>query len=588
MSLPEGLSTVLVTVGPYLDHEGTPLKGTVTFTPSASPLVHAASGTALIRSAVTIELGRGKGEVVLPATDQTGIVSGSTSIRNWTYEVTFRFRNAVSPAPVNIALPAAQSAVDLDLLVPTEGSTGVIVARPAVTSVNGQTGNVVIALPVVAPPLHIDPTSAPYGAKGDGVTDDTVAIQKALDAAMAVSGSSVEFPAGVFVVSSVGLDYSLAKWPVQAESGEPYGYSSPIVTGQGSKKTQFKQKAGSTGDVFVVSGKIGTDSGPANNNKATGAVLQDFEIVGTSTGRHGLRLRSLVNTNYSRLAIRNCGGNGIYFERETFVSGTDDEYSYSNSFHDIKVTSNKGWGIACSGAASIGGSFYDVEAIGNTLGGWLLNPTNMALHGCNAIGNGTGNVNARGLLAVRNTNTNSVNSTLILDGFRSEENSTVGGYEVEIAAGIGYEINAPAFYANSGAHCLGIGLRALGSVGYVQSLTVTGGYYGTATNTYSTQRAIVLGSDARDTVIKGGRYNFQTLNTVEQLVTDNGFRTSIEHPSMHRFGSNGVLSLMRSLTTAPGSKGGEAQIFQRLNANSKMELCVKMPTGVPLVLATEA
>jgi hypothetical protein len=587
MSLPEGLSTVLVTVGPYLDHEGTPLKGTVSFTPSASPLVHAASGTALIRNAVTIELGRGKGDVVLPATDQTGIVSGSTSVRNWTYTVEFRFRDAVSPQPVNIALPAAQSAVDLDLLVPTEGSTGVIVARPAVTSVNGQTGAVVIAVPAQVKPMRLDPRE--FGAKGDGVTDDTAALQACIDQAMTVSGSSIEMHAGTFLVSSLGIDYSLAKWPAQAESGEPFGYAAPFIQGQGQRKTRIQQKAGATGDLFVVSGKVGAAAGPANNNKVTGAELSDFELVGNKTGGHGLRLRSLVNSSFKNMWIRNAGKSGIYFERETFVSGVDDEYSYSNSFTNIKSFTNNEWGVACSTTASIGGTFYDVEAIGNGVGGWLVTPTNMALHGCQAIGNGGGSFAARGLLALKSTNGTSVQSTLVLDGFRSENNGGPNAVEIEIASGVGFEISAPAFYPTGGAHCLSIGMRGLGSTGYVQSLTVTGGYYGIATNSFPDQKAIILGSDARDTIIKGGRFNFQgALNTVESVVTDNGFRTSIEHPSMVRFGANGTLGMTRILTAAPAGKGDESQIFQRRNANGKMELCVKFPTGVPLVLSTEA
>jgi polygalacturonase len=39
-----------------------------------------------------------------------------------------------------------------------------------------------------------------YGAKGDGITDDTAAIQAALDAAGAVGGGQVYVPVGVFIV----------------------------------------------------------------------------------------------------------------------------------------------------------------------------------------------------------------------------------------------------------------------------------------------------------------------------------------------------------------------------------------------------
>jgi hypothetical protein len=584
MPIPAAVKTVTLTAGPYQDYAGNYLRGTMTVTPSVVALVWGNTGTPLIRSDLKVELEQGTARIVLPATDQTGFIAGGVGVKNWTYKVSFDLIDAEDPAPLVVALPAAAPEVDLDLLMAYTGETNTPIWLSNVWSVNGQSGAVVLDIPK---PMRLDPRS--FGAKGDGVTDDTAALQACIDQAMTVSGSSVELHAGTFLVSSIGIDYSLAKWPVQSASGAPYGYAAPSIIGQGIKKTIIKQKAGVSGDLFVVSGKVGTQAGPANNNKVTGAELADLELLGNKVGGHGLRIRSLVNSSFRNLWVSDAGKSGIFFERETFVSAVNDEYSYSNTFTNVKSKTNAEWGIACSGTASIGGTFYDVEAIGNTLGGWLVAPTNMALHGCQAIGNGKNLTMGRGLLAIRNTNANSVNSTLILDGFRSEGNGQPGGFEIEIAAGIGYEISAPAFYATTGASCLGIGLRGLGGDGYVQALTVTGGYYGITTNTYPDQKAIVLGSDARDTVVKGGRYNFQgTLNTVESVVVDNGFRTSIEHPSMHRFGANGVLSLMRALTTAPASRGGEAQLFQRVNANNKTELCVKMPTGVPLVIATEA
>lgn len=51
---------------------------------------------------------------------------------------------------------------------------------------------------------HFDVTT--YGATGDGTTDDTVAIQDAIDAAEAAGGGVVYFPAGVYVVNGALQD----------------------------------------------------------------------------------------------------------------------------------------------------------------------------------------------------------------------------------------------------------------------------------------------------------------------------------------------------------------------------------------------
>lgn len=53
---------------------------------------------------------------------------------------------------------------------------------------------------------HIfDVTSQPYGAAGDGVTNDTTAVQAAITAANAASGGFVFFPPGTYVVTSLTI-----------------------------------------------------------------------------------------------------------------------------------------------------------------------------------------------------------------------------------------------------------------------------------------------------------------------------------------------------------------------------------------------
>lgn len=431
-----------------------------------------------------------------------------------------------------------------------------------------------------------------YGATGDGSTNDTAAVQACLNAAMADGGSSVYFPPGTYMVSNVGVDYSGSAWAAQPTAGPPYGFRAPQVIGSATRKSIIQQIAGSTGDVFSVQGKIGTDSGPSNNNKVTGFRMRDLEIVGASGGGHGFYMRSAVNSGLDNVWIRNAGKSGIYLARETFQSGVADEYMYALSFHSVKLVSNSQWGFECSGTNSIGASLTDVEAIGNGQGGFKLAPTNMNLFGCQAIGNGVGKVDGRGLLSVRNTNTASVNNNLFLVGFRSEGNSTVGGYEVEIQGGIGYVVIEPSMYPTQGAHCFGVGVTNSGNNQmYVQAFKAIGGYYGVAPTQYANQKAFVFGTDARDPDVDGGRFNYGgSAVTPDALITLGGaLRPSIRMNSNFRFVPTGTVAFPRIIPngTSVPAISGEAQVYMRTNASGKTEMVAQFPTGAAVVVATE-
>jgi hypothetical protein len=126
-----------------------------------------------------------------------------------------------------------------------------------------------------------------YGATGDGTTDDTAAIQSAVDAAHTAGGGTVWFPAGT---------YKLVTNPIKLYSGTTptiVAYSNITLAGAGAGGTTGTIIKQTTTDVDVI--KVLNDV--ANGAQSVGIVIQDLCVAwGTVT---------LTNS-----------GNGIYFAQQ--------------------------------------------------------------------------------------------------------------------------------------------------------------------------------------------------------------------------------------------------------------------------------
>ncbi len=75
-----------------------------------------------------------------------------------------------------------------------------------------------------------------FGAVGDGIVNDTAAIQRAIDAAAAAGGGEVLLPAGTYRSGSLflrtGVDFHLAAGAVLKASPDPADYNAPDVAPQ--------------------------------------------------------------------------------------------------------------------------------------------------------------------------------------------------------------------------------------------------------------------------------------------------------------------------------------------------------------------
>jgi parallel beta-helix repeat protein len=176
-----------------------------------------------------------------------------------------------------------------------------------------------------------------FGAVGDGVTDDTAAIQAALDASLCV-----EIPEGDYVVSNLTM-----------RNGQ---------TLRGcARSSVLSVKAGTTGSVVGV---IGT-------NMTTGRLddvkLQDFSIVGSSSAADGVRFENVFRSSAINLFITGCA-NGIRMERVELVDLTECQM-LSNSAYGVQATRDS------DAFLNSWVSFTNCIINGNTLGGVLLQDT---------------------------------------------------------------------------------------------------------------------------------------------------------------------------------------------------------------------
>ena len=109
-----------------------------------------------------------------------------------------------------------------------------------------------------------------FGAKGDGATDDTAAIQAALDAAEAAGGAVVHLEAGTYIVTGRG----------KASSGCLQIGSNVVLAGDGQGETIIKLADGSSGDI---TGIIRTPSSQVTAN----VTIRDLTIDGNSERTSG-------------------------------------------------------------------------------------------------------------------------------------------------------------------------------------------------------------------------------------------------------------------------------------------------------------
>lgn len=225
-----------------------------------------------------------------------------------------------------------------------------------------------------------------FGAKGDGVTDDTQAIQKAIDAAYKAGGGEVFLPQGTYILNGPNSDGGCLTLK-----------SKVTLNGERLGETTLRLADGSSGDIdglIHTSAKANTLDAKISNltldgNKANTSGTVDGIVTGSEAGGTAHTSGLLV----AGVELRNFSGDGLRAQALTDGAQVTDSLAHDNdgdgfstqfqtqavradsmAFTDNQAYGNGGDGfdvVAASGALN-SGYFLNNQSHDNTGNGFVL------------------------------------------------------------------------------------------------------------------------------------------------------------------------------------------------------------------------
>lgn len=279
-----------------------------------------------------------------------------------------------------------------------------------------------------------------FGARGDGITDDTAAIQAGFDY-VATARVGLFIPAGTYLISS----------PITHATGDLFAArpdNGIRVFGDGIGRTILQASETFSGHLINLDGNKDNISDNLNPVVQVSNSLSDLSIVGSGQfGANplssGLRLRANLRCDFRNIMIKEFSQYGLVIDGTTVPTKDDADTTSHCTFTNFHCHENNSHGVYAGNSRTSTLTFITCEFRNNTDDGLRMGYSGLRLINCSFAGNGQAGNGTGGFTTIMPA-TGAISRGLGLYGCESENNFN---HEVRLDYCDGFEISGGRFGA---------------------------------------------------------------------------------------------------------------------------------------------